>query len=205
MYNLCYLRALQLRRAPSDAGGTPPAGDAGGKPNDDAGKDKPTGDDKPAGDKAFSQADVDKIISQTIAKERAKAEKALETAKTEAEKLARMTAEEKAAHEQQERETKLAAREAELNRRELRATALQTLAEKQLPAELAEVLDYADADKCNASITSVEKVFRAAVQKGVEERMKGKPPADGGKETKNPGQPATGGLQAVVSAHYKKG
>ena len=206
MYQFNYLRTLQLRRAANDPGGTPPADDPGKTPPaDDPGKpgDKPGGEDKPGGDKSFTQADVDEIVRKTIAKERARAEKAVESAKTEAEKLATMTAEQRAAHEQQEREANLAAREAEINRRELRATALQTLAEKQLPAELAEVLDYTDADKCSASITGMEKAFRAAVQKGVEERLKGNPPSAGGTGTKPVEKPAN--LQAAVGDYYKKG
>ena len=179
MYNLCYLRTLQLRRAAGDGGGSAVEPAAGGDtPPEQADKGAGDGKEPPAG-KTFTQAEIDALISQTIAKERAKAEKAVAAAKTEAEKLATMTAEEKAEHERQAREDKLAAREAELTKRELRATALQTLAEKSLPAELADVLDYADADKCNASIGSVEKVFRAAVQKGVEERMKGETPTAG--------------------------
>ncbi len=203
MINFCYLRALQLRRAANDAGGATPA-NAESTQTTDAGKadtDKTADEDKPSGEKAFTQADVDKLISQTIAKERARADKAVSAAKTEAEKLATMTAEQRAEHERQERENKLAAREAELSRRELRATALQTLAEKQLPAELAEVLDYTDADKCSASITSVEKTFRAAVQKGVEERLKGAAPA-AGKATLSQSTPKT--LQESVSAYYDK-
>ncbi len=180
MNNLCYLRALQLRRAANGDGGAPEGPAADGQPA--AGAAAGVEAEPPAGreaGKAFTQADVDEIIRKTIARERTRADKAVETARTEAERLATMTAEQRAEHDRQERETKLAAREAEINRRELRATALQTLGERSLPAELADVLDYGDADKCGASIDSVEKVFRAAVQKGVEQRMKGETPAAG--------------------------
>lgn len=181
MYHMCYLRNLQARRAAGDNGGTAAtatAAETAQAVTVDAGKvEETTGSEGKAAEKTFTQGDVDKIISQTIAKERAKTEKAVASAKTEAEKLATMTAEQRAEHDRVDREAKLAAREAEINRRELRATALQTLAEKQLPADLAEVLDYGDADRCSASIVSVEKVFRAAVQRGVEERMKGSTPS----------------------------
>jgi len=192
-----YLRILQLRRAAGDGGGTPADEQAETKAADD----KTDGTEKPAGEKSFTQDDVTRIINQTIAKERAKAEKAVESAKTEAQKLATMTAEEKAAHEQKEREEKLSAREAEINKRELRATALQTLAEKKLPAELVDVIDLADADKCSASIASVEKVFRAAVQKGVDERLKGNPPPAGGATGT---QAVQTGLAGAIKAHYDK-
>ena len=68
-------------------------------------------------------------------------------------------------------------REAAITRKELMAEAKNTLAEKKLPVGLAEVLNYADADSCNKSITAVEKVFQQAVEVAVNERLKGgKPP-----------------------------
>ena len=54
--------------------------------------------------------------------------------------------------------------------------AKNTLAGKNLPQELAEVLNYADAESCNKSIAAVEKAFQSAVQAAVEERLKGKDP-----------------------------
>ena len=96
---------------------------------------------------------------------------------SEAEKLAKMNKEEKAQYLQQKREKELTEKEAAITRRELMAEAKNTLAEKKLPAGLAEVLNYADADSCSKSIEAVEKAFQEAVQAGVEERLKGgKPP-----------------------------
>jgi hypothetical protein len=89
-----------------------------------------------------------------------------------------MSAEEReaAAKEQAEndfkaREDALAKREAEVARKELRATALELLAEKQLPAGLADILDYADADACKASIEAVDKAFRDMVKAEVDKRL----------------------------------
>jgi len=170
-------------------------------PSADAGADDPgKAGDQPAAPKTFTQEEVDKIVQSRLAKEAKKNADAVAAARTEAQKLATMSAEEKAAHEQQERETKLAQREAEIARRELRATALQTLGEKQLPAELADVLDYTDADKCSASIARVEKAYRAAVQKGVEERMKGNPPPAA---TGKPAGTAPQGLKGAVALYYE--
>lgn len=182
-----YLRKLQLCR---DAGDSP-AGNPAGAEGAGAGTDGGTSDQdnggqqgaegNPAGSevKTFTQADIDRIVQQTIVKERKRAETAVQNARTEAERLAQMTAEQRAEHERQERETALAKREAELTRRELRAQALETLSGRGLPHELADVLNYADADTCNASIAGAEKAFRAAVQRGVEDRMKGTPPKSG--------------------------
>lgn len=96
---------------------------------------------------------------------------------SEAEKLAKMTKEEKAEYLQNKREKELSDRETEITRKELAAEAKNTLAEKGLPVELSEMLDYKDADSCNASISKMEKVFNKAVEAAVEEKLKGgKPP-----------------------------
>lgn len=92
---------------------------------------------------------------------------------SEAEKLAKMTAQEREKYQQKKREAELDERERVLVTKELKATAMKTLAEKSLPLGLAEVLNYADAESCNASITAVEKAFQDAVENAVNERLKG--------------------------------
>lgn len=95
---------------------------------------------------------------------------------SEAEKLAKMTKEEKADYLQKKKEKELSDREAAITRKELMAEAKNTLAEKNLPVGLAEVLNYTDADSCNKSIAAVEKAFQAAVEAAVQERLKGGTP-----------------------------
>ena len=70
----------------------------------------------------------------------------------------------------------LDAREAEITKRELMATAKNTLTDKKLPLELADILVYTDAESCNASIAAVEKAFNTAVEAAVQERLKGGDP-----------------------------
>ena len=96
---------------------------------------------------------------------------------SEAEKLAKMTKEEKAQYMQQKREKELTDREAAITRKELMAEAKNNLASDGLPQELAEVLDYSDADTCKKSMEKVKEVFQRAVETAVEEKLKGgKPP-----------------------------
>ena len=133
--------------------------------------------------RTFSQADVDRIVADRLSRERRNLQQQIETARqegrTEAERLAQMSAEERARHDQeqaqqeaQRREQQLAQREADITRRELRAQAIDTLMARDLPRELESVLDYSSADACNASIANVERVFRAAVQAGVDARLR---------------------------------
>lgn len=135
-----------------------------------------------ASEKQFTQAEVEDIINKRFAKLQRDAEKRVEQARqdgmTEGEKLANMSAEERIKAQQEKAESDLKAREdalkqraAEVSRKELRVQAMQTLNEKELPATLADILTYTDAEACNASIAIVEKAFRDAVKAGVDKRL----------------------------------
>lgn len=112
--------------------------------------------------------------------------KAIETAKSkwdeeadEAAKLAKMKADEKAEYERKKREQALADREAAITKRELHAEAVTQLTEKGLPASLADILDCTNAENCKKSMEAVEKAFGEAVEKAVNERLKGYTPKKG--------------------------
>ena len=130
----------------------------------------------------FTQEELDTAIANRLSRYKRDEAKRIETARnegrSEAEKLAKMTEDQRLEHERQraeqaakDREAAIAAREAEITRRELRAAAIDTLAQKGLPRGLEAILTYTDADSCNASIDAVEKVFREAVQQGVNDRL----------------------------------
>ena len=126
--------------------------------------------------KTFTQDELNAIIDKRLERERKDAQARIDKAVTEAQKLAKMSADERAEHDKQAHEKALADREAEITKRELRAEAKSQLSDKGLPIELAEILPYTDADTTNAAIVATEKVFRAAVEKGVTERLKGNAP-----------------------------
>ncbi len=71
-----------------------------------------------------------------------------------------------------EREEALKKREAEVLRRELRQEAGADLERRGLPKGLCDMLDYADRQTCSMSIDRVERLFREAVQQGVDSRLK---------------------------------
>ena len=58
--------------------------------------------------------------------------------------------------------------------------AAQLLASRGLPGELADALCFEDAEACERSIDSVERVFRAAVQPGITQRLGSAAPPRGG-------------------------
>ena len=150
---------------------------------------------------AEQQAELNRILSEKLKKERDKYEKdyqdKLNAATTEAQRLAAMNADQKAEYEREKREKDIADREKAITTRELRAEALETLADKGLPKTLAEILVFNDAESTKASLDAVEKSFRAAVEEEVNKRLKGTPPGGGGSQTKpvvNPWDKATRNL-----------
>lgn len=123
------------------------------------------------------QSETDKRVDQALKTFREKELPGLlEKQKTEAEKMAKMTADQKAEHEKQKQLEALEKREAEITRRELRAEALQALGEKGLPKELADIVNYTDAESTSKSLEAIEESFRATVEEAVNERLKGKAP-----------------------------
>ena len=132
-------------------------------------------------DLARAQAEFDrrvqKAVNTAVTKAQEKWQALADDKLSEAEKLAKMTKEEKAQYMQQKKEKELTDREAAITRKELMAEAKNTLASDGLPQELAEVLDYSDADTCKKSMEKVKEVFQRAVETAVEEKLKGgKPP-----------------------------
>lgn len=75
-----------------------------------------------------------------------------------------------------EREAALLAREQALAEREMRSFAREQLAQRKLPEALLDALCCKDEESCLNSLNQVEKAFRAAVQEGVVERMRGEEP-----------------------------
>lgn len=131
------------------------------------------GDEGSGGHETFTQDDVDKIVQKRLSRERKKWEQEQQQDQDEAAKLAGMNEKQKKAYQEKKREDKLNEREKEITKRELTATAKEMLAEKGLPMSLSSILDYTDADSCNASIDLVEKAFQKAVQKAIDDKIKG--------------------------------
>lgn len=149
------------------------------------------------GDKSFDdilkdkkhQSEFDKRVAKALetAKSKWEIEKAteLENAKTEAEKLAKMNAEQKAKYAEEKRIAELEKREKDITTRELKAQAYETLAEKNLPKELIGTINFESAETCNASIEAIEKSFQSAVEKAVNEKLRGGDPPKSSQEKAN--------------------
>ena len=132
---------------------------------------------KTGGNQAEFDRRVQKAVNTAVTNAQEKWQALTDDKLSEAEKLAKMTKEEKAQYMQQKKEKELSEREAAITRKELMAEARNTLACDGLPQELAEVLNYTDADACKKSMETVKTAFQKAVEAAVEEKLKGgKPP-----------------------------
>lgn len=131
------------------------------------------------------QAEFDRRVSKAMEKQKATLTeefgKTLEEKLSEAKKLEKLNAEQKAEYERQMKDKALAEREAAVAKRELTAEAISQLSEKGLPQELSTCLNYDSAEACKASLEAVEKAFSAAVEKAVNDKLRGNPPKSGGK------------------------
>lgn len=135
--------------------------------------DPPTDPIDPKDPLVDSPALTQKDIDDAIAAAKLKWDDEQQLQQTEAQKLAKMTKEQREDYERKKQADTLTQREADLNKRELMSTAKETLIEKGLPVALATALDYKDADACNKSIETIGKAFQDAVQAAVEDRIKG--------------------------------
>ena len=154
-----------------NGGGASGTGDEGNEPQ--------SFDDflKTGGNQAEFDRRVQKAVNTAVTNAQEKWQALTDDKLSEAEKLAKMTKEEKAQYMQQKKEKELSEREAAITRKELMAEARNTLAGDGLPQELAEVLNYTDADACKKSMETVKAAFQIAVEAAVEEKLKGgKPP-----------------------------
>lgn len=70
-----------------------------------------------------------------------------------------------------EREALLKKREEEVGRRELKALARETLAQRGLSPEAESMLDYTDREKCLSSIDRTEKLVRQEAARLLEKRL----------------------------------
>lgn len=166
-------------------------GNGGGSGTDGAGDDGDGGNEpqsfddflKGEGNQAEFDRRVQKAVNTAVTNAQKKWQALTDDKLSEAEKLAKMTKEEKAQYMQKKKEKELSDREAAVTRSELMAEAKNSLSDEGLPTELAEVLNYTDADACKKSMETVKKAFQTAVEKAVDEKLKGGEPPKKAPET----------------------
>ena len=126
--------------------------------------------------KTFTQEEVDKMIQKRLSRERKDIEAKIEAERQEAERLAKLSEAErqKAMFEKQVAEFEATKRAFEQEKL-LNETSKQ-LASKNLPIEFAEMLKSEDAESTFENIKIFEAKFNEAVERLVNERLKGNTP-----------------------------
>lgn len=135
--------------------------------------------------KTLTQSELDSLMDKHTAKvlEKQKADfekqlaEAIQQGKTEGEKLATMSAKEKAEEEAKQRLADLEAREKELNQRELTVNVSSLLKERELPTDLAESLvKLGNADEISTVVDSLQQAIQQGINDGVKDRLRQDPP-----------------------------
>ena len=185
----------EMNKAPTGgaAGGvdepTPGQGMDGNDPGEDT-KKLETFEDVLKSNSAF-QSELDRRIRQAVekatAKERERQQTIRDAREDEILRVSQMTQEEKDAYFKQKAAKEQAEREANLTKRELTLDAREALQERHLPEAFLSLLDYTDKEAMLKSVDTLEASFKAAVQSGVTEQLKGGPaPKDAGTEGDKP-------------------
>ena len=144
--------------------------------------------------KTFSQEEVDKLLQQESDRRVSKAletskakweeeyKSKLETEKSEAERLATMTQEERFKAEIEQQRKEIEDERKQIVRERLEHQAIKELASSSLPVNFSNYVMADTADEVSTNIKSFQKEWSAALEKAVEERLAGSTPKSSNKQ-----------------------
>jgi hypothetical protein len=139
-----------------------------------------TGEEQEAQAKTYSQEEFDKALESAVDKRiqqaMEKAQRKADARVKEAEKLAKMSEEQKFQYELDQREKAIAEKEQQLALAENKAEAAKVLADNGISAKLVDFVLAADADTMMTNISLLEKEFKASVKAEVERRLQTQTP-----------------------------
>ena len=131
------------------------------------------------GERMFTQAEVDEIIGKRLAKERAKHEQEVATKVSEAERLAKLTGDEKIkeeikiAQEELDRTKKeFAAMKAEFDQQQMLAQVTKELNARNLPIGMADKMIGKDAETTKANIDAFETTWKQSLEAAIKNEIK---------------------------------
>ena len=130
--------------------------------------------------KTYTEEDVAGLRSQWEKEVEERLAQAKQEGMSEAERLAKLTAEEKLQEEMKKLQEENESLKKNDARTKLEAETLKTLEQEGLPSSFAALVMADDAEAVKNNISTMKAAYDAAVQAGVESRLQGKPPATGG-------------------------
>ena len=151
----------------------------------------------PETEKAFTQADIDKAIAEAKEQWKAGLKEQLDSARSEGEKLAKMTAAERKAEEDRIEREKFEKERAEFERKSIVAEVTRQLADKGLPVAFAEMVAGADAETAKRNIELLGGEWSKAISAAVDERLR----ASAG--TPKTGSDSSRQMSGIEEAFYK--
>ena len=143
--------------------------------------------------KTFTQEEVDKMIQKRLSRERKDIEAKIEAERAEAERLAKMSEAEKQQALFKKQVAEFEATKRAFEQEKLLNETSKQLASKNLPIEFAEMLKAGDAESTFENIKIFEAKFNEAVERLVNERLKGKTP-----------KAQTGAVEGVTKEAFNK-
>jgi hypothetical protein len=123
-------------------------------------------------ERLFTQEEVNNIIEKRLSKEKTKWKNEVDQAK----RLAEMSAEERAREEFKIKKDQFEREKAEFEREKLLIQTQKELNAKNVPIEFAEMLVRDDAESTKEAIDSFANLYAQSVEKGVSNKLKGRPP-----------------------------
>lgn len=123
-------------------------------------------------EKLFTQEEVNNIVEKRLNKEKSKWRNEVDQAK----RLAEMSAEERAKEEFKMQKAEFERERAEFNRERLLLQTQKELSAANVPVEFAEMLIRDDAESTKAAIDNFAALYSQSVEKGVSNKLKGRPP-----------------------------
>lgn len=126
------------------------------------------------------QSEFDKKITQALATAKAKWEEKAKEDASEAKKLEKMTADEKAKYQLDKEKAELAKAKEEFAHEQLKTAVASELVSRGYTADFADFLTGEDAESSNANIKAFETAFKKAVETATAEKLRGDhiPPAE---------------------------
>lgn len=165
--------------------------------------------DKPADTgKQNDEAAIQKRIDDALAAAKSKWEKdykrKAEAAKKEAERLSKLSDDERAKAELENSRKELEAKEQELKKKELKLEMVKVLSDRHIPVDFMDYLIAEDSESTMSRITTFEKAFKKAIEAGVNEKLKGKAPKAGTPKAGATGTPVKNGFFDAIYKNQVK-
>lgn len=134
---------------------------------------------KQESERTFTRDDIAKMMTAERAKWEAEQADAIEKARSEGERLAKLSKDERAKEEEQKRLDAITERERLVAEKEMRIETQTLLVEKGLPLEFIDIVLATTAEEVKANIDNLQTIFDSAVEKRVNERLSQEKPRTG--------------------------